>query len=588
MNAQLFRPLHHLSLCALSLTLFIGLPARAAEPAKADSLTRVLPSGALGFVEVDNLAGQIQRLRQSLLVKLVLESPEYGEAIKAPQYKQGMAFIKVAENILDMDVWKFADTLLGGQLSIALYPKADSKQPEPLVILRTADAAGLEKMRLRLAPLVALAGEKIQRKEEAGGMETFQLDDKLFVALHKNWIVASPNRDLALRAVALLGGEKGASLADDAPVAKLREQMGANHFVQVGVNLEALRKSINARMNVPAQFDNGAASLLFQAVAELAVRSPYFGATLDVDDKGFTFVTGLAGGPKTLAPEHQWYFSDPKTGGTPPLPAVPGLIGGFSTYGDFSQWYRNREKLLVERVQPEFDKFESGIKTLLPGRDFADDVLPALGRTITFVAAHQTYTHLGGGEPAMKLPGFALVFDLAKPQEGGDLFQLLFQTIATLTNFGAAESGNQPWVMMAENYKDVSISLMRHLKKPEGKLLPPVYNFMPCAARVGNRFVLTSSPSLCRQLVDAFQKPPAAATANKNLNIELFPIELAALAQNNLDLLTAQAVQGGKDADQAKRGIEALLKVLRTIESAKLFSTVKEDRFQFRLEGHWK
>ena len=579
---------HFLTLLLSALSLATMWPTCAAEAIKSDSLARVLPSGALGFVEVDNLAGQIQRLRQSQLMKLVLESPEYQEAIKTPQYKQGMAFIKVAETILDMDVWKASDTLLGGQLALALYPKAGSPQPEPLLILRASEAAGLEKMRLRLMPFVALAGDKIQRKEEAGGLETFQLEDKLFVALKQNWMVASPRRELALRAVGLLNGQKDGVLAFEPPFAKLREQMGTSHFVQVGVNLEALRTAINARMNVPAQFDNGAASLLFQAVAELATRSPYFGATLDVDDKGFSLVTGLAGGPKSLAPEHQWYFSDPKTGGTAPLPAVPGLIGGIGLYSDFSAWYRNREKLLVERVQPEFDKFESGIKTLLPGRDFADDILPALGRTITLVAAHQTYTHLGGGEPAMKLPGFGLVFDLAKPQEGGDLFQLLFQTIATLTNFGAAESGNQPWVMVAESYKDISISLMRHLKKPAGKQLPVVYNFMPCAARVGNRFVLTSSPSLCKQLVDAFQKPAPAAPINKNLNIELFPTELALLAERNLDLLTARAVQSGKDAESSKRGIEGILKLMRTIETIKLYSTVKEDRFQFRLEGQWK
>ena len=46
-------------------------------------------------------------------------------------------------------------------------------------------------------------------------------------------------------------------------------------------------------------------------------------------------------------------------------PRVPELIGGFTLYRNFAQWYAHREDLLQEQVMPGFDKFETGLANLL-------------------------------------------------------------------------------------------------------------------------------------------------------------------------------------------------------------------------------
>ena len=82
---------------------------------------------------------------------------------------------------------------------------------------------------------------------------------------------------------------------------------------------------------------------------------------------------------------------------------------------DFTGWYRHREELLREQVLPGFDQFEAGLGNLLPGKDFSEDVLPLIGSNLTFVTAPQDYSHLDG-EPGVKLPGFALIVELARPE----------------------------------------------------------------------------------------------------------------------------------------------------------------------------
>src|SRR6185369_7454915 len=97
----------------------------------------------------------------------------------------------------------------------------------------------------------------------------------------------------------------------------------------------------------------------------------------------------------------------------------------------------------------------------------------------------------------------------ARPEEGGDVFQLFFQTLSSILNLQAREQNRQPWIMGSETFGNVQISYGRYLKKPSGDQLPIVFNFMPASARVGDKFIISSSLGLCRNLIEALQKPAA-------------------------------------------------------------------------------
>jgi len=319
----------------------------------------------------------------------------------------------------------------------------------------------------------------------------------------------------------------------------------------------------------------------------MGTRSPYGGLTLDIEEEQFVLTAGVAGNPRVLGETYAPFFANPPETGTRPMPQPPELIGGFTLYRDFGEWYRRREELLQPQILPGFDKFESGLGNLLPGKDFSEDVLPLIGNNITLVAAPQDYSHLDG-EPGVKLPGFAVIIELAQPKEGAELFQLFFQTFSSILNIQAGQQGRQPWILASETYKDEKITFGRYLQKPSGKRLPLVFNFRPASARVGDQFIISSSLGLCRQLIDDLNKPASKNRVNKNLNLQFHFGPFTDILEANQEFFQAQRIQNGRSPQQAQQDVAILLKALRYLKTLDLSTRVSGDSFQAQFKGSWK
>ena len=284
----------------------------------------------------------------------------------------------------------------------------------------------------------------------------------------------------------------------------------------------------------------------------------------------------------------------------PLIPLIPGIndrLGTISFSRSLAKWYKAREQLMEAKLMPEFDKFETGIATFLPGKDFAEDVLPLLTGRIAFVSAPQDYSYLDG-KPGVQIPAFGLVIELAKPQEGSDILSLVGQTILTIRNLEAAKHKHQPWVQASESYHDVQISFARYLQRPKGDQLATLYNFQPATALVGNRFVLSSSLGLCRQLIDAMSgsKPSEAAAveadrtkgAVPNFVQEFSPTVAAKLLEDNAAIIHAKNIQNGKTAEQSARELAGFCLLLRHLTTIRFDAVQYPDRMQIELHGGWK
>ena len=566
-------------------TLFAGGVSIAAENR---SLADVMPVGAVAYLELNGLGSKVDQFRKSKLYADLLESPQFKKFASSRQYRTAQTGRKVAETFIGMDLWTAAEKMLGGQMALGLYPKDDGPEPEAVLILRVKDVEALKKIRGRLEPFILLAGDKIKKEGLPGGVDLFKLENKMLVAAKGNWLAAAENRGLLKQAIKMLNGQPGKAVGKEKGFAKYRANMGRRHLAQMYVDLAAVSDFLGGRLGLPEKMKDGGASFFFHGMLELAARSSYLGVTLDAGEAGFALTGGIEGGPAILPEKYQWYFSDPKGKGTPDIPEVPGLLGGITIHRKFGDWYRLREKLLEERLLAGFDQFESGIGNFFPGRDFGEDILPALGSTFTIVTAHQTYQHLDGA-PGLKIPAFAFIFDLDKPQEGADLFQLIFQTIVTITNFENKEKNRQPWVMAAQAYKGQSLAFAKYMKKPKGDKLPISANFQPAAVLVGKKFILSSTVELGKALVDSLQNPDGGAKrSNRNFNFEILPSALVKVVEDNRGQLVAQAIQKGETGQQAKWGVDTLQRVLKSIGLIRLSTSVGEKDFRIKLEGHWQ
>ena len=555
-------------------------------------LAKATPGGAVFFAEISGLEPWIEKLQNSSLVASLPSNPQVQAFYASPQGRKVDAGRKLIENHLGMDLWTLAKTALGGQVAIALYPHDGRKEPDAVIAVQVTDVKVLDRIRERVAPTLAFIEEQISQTTGPGNVPVRSIDGKVFIAERDNWIVAASTSDLMTRTLALRAGADGAkSLADDAPYIAMTKQLGSQHLVRSYVNLELVAKSMGGRIG-PEKLDNPAASLLFGGLYELANHSPFFGSTIDLDSQRFVFTHSVAGKPESIGDKYASLFAAADKPDAGALPNVPGLIGGLILHRDFAGWYKRREELLDAKVLPEFDKFESGLANVLPGKDYGTDILPSLGRNLTLVAAPQDYSHLNG-KPGLQLPGFALVWDLAKPEEAEQTLNLLFQTVATISNLNAAQQGRQPWVLSSESYKDVQIQFGKYGQKPKGDRLPIVYNFMPAAARVRDKFVMASSVDLCKRLVDVYLAPTTTtATAKPTRNDFLFELtgeSLANVLEANRSLIEARSVaQEGKTSDQAQTDVTTLLQLVRGVRTLHLTSGAEADGYRVQLEAVWK
>jgi len=578
------------SLLAIMLMAVLAM-SRSSNAADVDS-AKVMPSGAVFFAEISGLEPWIDKLQNSELVASLPSNPQVQAFFDSPQGRQANAGRMMIENQLGMDLWTLSKTAIGGKVSIALYPHESRQQPDSVMAIQFNDVKNRDRIRERVAPLLTLIEQQIKQTTGPGNVSVRSIDGKVFIAERDNWLVAASTSELMNQTLSLRSGtveERVKSLAEDAPFVAMTKQLGEKHLLRSYINLQLIAKGMGGRIG-PEKLDNPAASLLLGGVYELANRSSFFGSTVDLDEQRLVIRHEVAGKPESLGEKFASLFVESGNPDAGFLPPVPGLIGGWVLQRDFAGWYKHREELLDPKFLPEFDKFEAGLANLLPGKDYGIDILPSLGSRLTFLAAPQEYSHLNG-KPGLQLPGFALVWDLAKPDEAEQTLNLLFQTVAMLSNLEAGKQGRQPWVLSSESYKNIQIQFGKYAQKPKGERLPIVFNFMPAAARVGDKFVMASSVDLCKHLVDYYLNPimvKKAPTRNDFL-FELTGESLANLLDVNREMLEARSVaQEGKTSEQAKSDVTGLLQIVRGVRTLRLTSGAEGEGYRVQLEAVWK
>jgi hypothetical protein len=576
----------------------LGVRSGAAAPAE---MPAIIPPNALAFVEAVGVGAQLESLRASEVVAAVLASPQYRRYEGSADYARVQAVRTIVERQLGCDAWTAAERLLGGHLAFALYAKPEFEGYDLVAILRTRDPNAISDLRERLEPLLVLASEQIRRTEALAGVEKLSFPNEAgFLAWKDNWFVVATSEALLDEALARLhedADDAAVGLAGDAAYVSMTESVDwrlpprdapSQRVLRAYVDLKQLNKATGGRL-APEKLDNPLGSLLFGDIVALLRTSPFAAVTIDVAPQGASVEIALARDAQQM-PEPYLAFAPAEGPGLAPPPRVPKLLGAFAMYRDFAQWYVHREDLLQEQVLPGFDQFESGLANVLPGRDVGEDVLPLFGKRLYLVAAPQDYAQLDG-EPGLKLPGFALVIELAEPEEGTALLQVFFQTIAALSNLQAGQQGRQPWVVTSETYHDVQVSFAQYLQKPSGKDLGVVYNFLPSSARVDDWFIMSSSLSLCRHLIDELQHPEADGEGDgppQTTLAELHWDSLAEIVESNAEFIEGRIVQDGRTAEEAASELAAVVDLLKRFDTLEATTEAASDVFRIRVSGSWK
>lgn len=546
----------------------VDWPARVEQPAAIAQ--DVLPPGYFAVVELRDAHRLIGELQSSELVRDLATGDRWKSLRERDDVRKAVAGLRIVQAQLGVDAWAALKFFTGRRLVVGLYPPESGREPLSVIALHSPRTAAPEPLVQRATDLLQLFGQPANENDAAS--ERYRTPDGMLIDWRGDWIVASKQESLLRTTVDAI---RNSSTGETRTANGGQAAMGAGMFQageagRVEVNLKAIRDAVGGRY-IPQLLDNPLASLLLGHVLESGATSDRLTARLTRTDAGLSLAVEVDGKIAALPEQYQAFRAGPL------LPRVdwsrlPGLLGQFELDRDWVAWYRARERLLDPKVLPEFDKFESGLNNILPSKDFSTDVLPQFGRSLTLVVAEPDYSHLPR-PPAMRLPAAALVAELSDEKKGGDIGQLVFQTVLSIGNLTAAEQKRQPWVMAGETYRGAALSYGRYLSVPEGQELGTAYNFAPASAVVGKRFVLASSSGLCRKLIDLLtdegtalartDAPVRDASGSRDLLLAAFPSESRALIEQNRALLLARSLQNGQSNERAQTDLELLLELLK-------------------------
>ena len=562
--------------------LLLLLPAYAqASSDLADSF----PTEAVAYIEVKGL-GDVLRDRKWAFADDVAKGAVLNALSDSKQFRQAKAVEQIVTTQLGVNLPTLVQQLLGKRIGVAVYHGRSKSEPDVLAVIQAADTESLQSLRERADPLLVLADDKISSSIYAGA-ELLELQKRFHIAIRDDWLLVSTSHHRLQQALDLTFRDQGIALSSDPNYQAAMEEAGAGHLVTSYIALDALRSEAAPRL-LPKKLDNALASILLGGLIEGAAESPFVAATLDIRKSEIVIHSVVPCEVTDLSDAHQSFFPSHDLPASAANWHPDGRVGSFSIRRDFTRWYLHREDLLAEQVLPGFDKFESGLGNLLPGKDFGTDVLPLLGSQITLLAAQQDFSHLGG-MPGVKLPGFAAVVELNQPAEAADVFRLFFQTFSAILNIQAGQQGRQPLVMTSEEYRGTQIAYGKYLDKPTGERLPLVFNFLPAAAWIGNKMIVSSSLGLCRDLIDQHHAPPADdAVVSRDMQFELTADTLADVLQSNHDFFVARAVQQGRAHQQAQQQFDLLMATLRRFSSLSLRSTFGDGAIHLAGEVKWK
>ncbi len=526
-------------------------PARASEPV-GPTLAGTVPEGALAFFETAGLSELIRAVRGSEVFQNVLASDDFKSVQGSKFFEEASASRRLAEFVLRMSIWEASDKLLGGRVMVAAYPAGEGEDPHSLLLVRPAQPSDWLKERVRTAPLLKIGLKRIDRRgfgENVAAYRTRGFSPTYF-ALHEGWIAVASQLELLQTAVAMQ--EPGGGVAFDAALPlraeeafrKMSARMGESHTARAFLDTRRLEETTGDRLGFPSEVADPVLALFLGGVVEMIEHSRFVGLTLNYGASEVLLKAGIDARAEEMAAEHRVFFAGGPGGGVAPPPEVPGYIGGFSLYRQFGDWYRARDEAVQAAIVPGLGRFESGVGDVL----FGDEGV--LGDRVAFVSANAPD---GGIDPAgIKLPGFAFVVELRDPAGGDALLGPLFE--AALEEMGDDSAGSGPWELVADEHAGVAVNFAQRAGD----------TMRPSAARVGDRWVLSSSRELCKRVVDHLQG--AAGAPSGDMNFDLRFTELGTFFAANRDEYLAELRRQGRSAAQAEMDYANISKVIAGME----------------------
>ncbi len=559
-------PLCALVLLPLAAPFLIATEERAPLDLERDIAT-LLPDSIVAYVDGSGLSPVLSDGLEHPFVRNVLAS-EFAQTLLAKTTMTPAAVLAIGDALFGRPVLATVGKLTSKGIAFGVVPR-DGK-PALVLVVRGDDAALLDSALAAAFDIVenklGLPGilDRPQRREL--GADVWRLGEELVVAKRDALLVVSNDSDLAHDTLALVDDGERSGVAADARFAALDAQRTGSEALWSWLDLTRLKSlepekygKLGLAANLPATqalLGPGLCALGSSDAASVWLSLEGRAAELGVRGRDARAVAKLAPGARANASRDL------------PVLALPDDVGHATVYRDFAAFVSERVALFPPETLPEFTKALSTISLFFGGRDVGEDVLPQVSPWLQIVSRELEYDE--GRTPENRIPGAALVAELAAPDVDGPRWITAFQTLIGILNADAAQKQGGMMQLELGLEGDVQVTSARFLDPGPEDGVDVSYNLQPACAVVDRFLVLGTHEHVVRSVVRqlASGAPRDARTSRPTEALRLSGSRIAAALRENLETLVMQkVVDDGLSYEEAQQELGGLVLLAASIEA---------------------
>lgn len=533
-----------------------------------NSRAELFPPSIIAYAEAADLGAAIELIRNHPVKERILAIPAYETAMRSGGLKQLQMGIAGFEATMGAPWYEALSTLSNGGVSIGL-----DKSGAVALLIKSSDEKALEKFRnLLLAFLPKKDGAGIARQIDYRGVTAYELKGGLLAKID-TFLLLTNQPEMGRTIVDQYLDRKPKSLATLPSFQKACQSMatkppeGDVRLIAGYVDLDAIRAGGIAKDVFQERIDNIAAEIVLGGVLTNLRHSPFVTASVDLSDVGVELRLNSPHNREWESPR-EYQFGDGEIATAPRLIPMPDRLFAVSAHRDLSQmWLRNSD-FLSEKAVDSMAKADAQLGVFFSGRDFGDDILGSFGSGIQVAGRVQDFKDRRP-QPAIKVPEFAIVFQMKDAETTQPEMRRTFQSFIGFLNVVGAMDGNPQLDLGMETSKiadgeaQLYTAIFIAKQGEEDSMAAPIqFNFSPTLAFAGDKIVFSSSISLAKTLV-AISADEDADASKSNTKLTLNGEMLKRILQENRQQLVASnMLSKGQNKQEAEAEIGLLLELV--------------------------
>ncbi|KAA5541463.1 hypothetical protein FYK55_18035 [Roseiconus nitratireducens] len=563
----------------LGLLLATSVAAAESEPRTIPEAAQLLPPTVVAYAQIPDLSATATELLDHPLRQRVEALPAYGALRESEGFGKLSDAVAAFEASLGMP-WRDA---LSGLTSGGIHFALDRSTEGVALLIRADNSATLERFRGFVLGLAQMTTGRIGPLEQGQyrGITAQAINANLKMAQLDDWLLVTNKSELGKRILDqyLDGGDDNLASSP-----KFRQACASIADVSAWgwVDVQAFRDAGIAPRLYEGKTDNPLAEVLAGGILSELQHTPFAVATINVDQDGVAVNA-------TSPHRRQWqtgreYFFGTQSDVAPPLLHPPDRLFAASLHRDLSQMWLRSGDLMTEKANEGLAKADTQLTTFFSGRDFGEDILGSLRPDIQLVVTVQDFQHRQP-QPAIKLPAFALKFQMKDPERTRPEFRRVFQSFIGFLNVVGAMDG-QPQFDLGSVQLDsatlITATYVPQVGQEESTEAPINFNFSPTLGFAGPTLVLSSTTELAHRLVQTVEPPaPVAVESDANTAAILNGETLKrVLEQNRAQLVAQNMLEKGHAPAQAEAEIGTLLDLVSLLRDARVSLIVDDDQLR--------